>query len=320
MRYLLRRLLHSLLLLMGVSMLTFAMVDLAPGDFFDELMVDPRIAPATVAGLRSQYGLDRPLPARYFYWLRSVASGQCGFSLAYNCYAGKIVWLRARNTLLLTGTATFFAWLIAVPLGMWSAAKAGGWPDFAVAGMISLLLAIPDLILALLLLVVAVQTGYFPAGGVTGINFSSMSFWGKFADLGRHFFLPCLCLTLGFLPLLVSHARASLLEVLRSPFIAAVKAHGISPSRLLFRHALPAAANPLISLFGFSIGILLSSSVVIEGVFGWPGLGQMLIEAILQRDFYLVVDAAMLATGFLIFGNLAADLALYAVDPRIRIR
>jgi peptide/nickel transport system permease protein len=107
-------------------------------------------------------------------------------------------------------------------------------------------------------------------------------------------------------------------EVLQSPFIVAAHAHGIPLRRLLLRHALPAAANPLISLFGFSLGILLSSSVVIEGIFGWPGLGQLLIEAILQRDFYLVVDATVLATVFLILGNLLADALLYAIDPRIR--
>ena len=109
-----------------------------------------------------------------------------------------------------------------------------------------------------------------------------------------------------------------MIEVLESPFIAAARAHGIPFRRLLLRHALPAAANPLVSLFGFSLGILLSSSVVIEGIFGWPGLGRLLIEAILERDFYLVVDAAVLATVFLIFGNLLADALLYALDPRIR--
>jgi peptide/nickel transport system permease protein len=318
MPHLARRILYSLFLLIGVSLLTFVLVDLAPGEFFDEMRLDPRVSAATIAGLRSQYGLDQPLPLKYLHWLRSVASGEGGFSFAYDSPAAPIVLARARNTLLLTGTATVFAWLIAIPFGMWSAAQPGRFADLLARGTVFALLAIPDLIMALLLLALAVRSGYFPPGGVVGLDFPQFDFWSKCKDLARHFFLPTLCLTAGLLPLLLSHVRASMIEVLQSPFIAAAHAHGIPLSRLLLRHALPAAANPLISLFGFSLGILLSSSVVIEGIFGWPGLGQLLIEAILQRDFYLVVDAAVLATVFLIFGNLLADALLYAIDPRIR--
>ncbi len=318
MPYLVRRALYSVFLLLSASLLTFVLVDLAPGEFFDEMRLNPRISQTTIADLRSQHDLDRPLPIKYFYWLHSVAKGEWGFSFAYNSAAAPIVWQRAQNTLLLTGTATLFAWLIAIPFGVWSAAKPGRGPDLLAAGTISALLAVPDLILALLLLMIAVRSGYFPAGGIVALDFSQLSFWSKCKDLARHFFLPTLCLTAGFLPLLLSHVRASMIEVLESPFIAAARAHGIPLRRLLLRHALPAAANPLISLFGFSLGILLSSSVVIEGIFGWPGLGQLLIEAILERDFYLVVDAAVLATVFLIFGNLVADTLLYVTDPRIR--
>jgi peptide/nickel transport system permease protein len=317
-RALLRRGLHSFFLLLGVSVLTFVLVDLAPGEFFDEMSVNPRISPATIAGLRSQHALDRPLPVKYLYWMRSVAKGEWGFSFAYDSPAAPIVWLRARNTLLLTGTATFLSWLVAIPLGVWSASRIGRVPDLFARGLISILLAVPDLVLALLMLFFAVRSGYFPAGGVIALDFNMLGFWAKCEDLARHLCLPGLCLAAGFLPLLLSHVRASMIEVLDLPFIAAARAHGIAPVRVLFRHALPAAANPLISLFGFSLGILLSSSLVIEGVFGWPGLGQLLMDAILQRDFYVVVDAAMLATVFLIAGNLLADILLYAVDPRIR--
>jgi peptide/nickel transport system permease protein len=318
MPYLVRRVLYSLFLLAGVSLLTFVLVDLAPGEFFDEMRLNPRVSATTIAGLRSQYGIDRPLPLKYLRWLRSVARGEGGFSFAYNSPAAPIVWHRTENTLLLTGAATLFAWLIALPFGIWSAAKPGSAADLLAMGTISTLLAIPDLILALLVLLFAVRSGYFPLGGVVSPNFQQLSFWSQCEDLARHFFLPTLCLTAGFLPLLLSHVRASMIEVLQSPFITAAQAHGIPFRRLLLRHALPAAANPLISLFGFSLGILLSSSVVVEGIFGWPGLGQLLIEAILERDFYLVVDAAVLATMFLIFGNLLADALLYALDPRIR--
>ena len=318
MPYLARRLLHCLFLLAGVSLLTFVLVDSAPGEFFDEMRLDPRISASTVANLRAQYGLDQPLPIKYLRWLRSVAKGDCGFSFAYNSPAAPIVWVRARNTLLLTGIATLFAWLIALPFGMWSAARPGKVADLLARGTIAALLATPEVILALLLLLFAVRSRHFPVGGVASLDFSHLNFWSKCKDLAAHLFLPSTCLTLGFLPLLLSHVRASMRDILGAPFIAAAHAHGIPLRRLLYRHVLPAAANPLISLFGFSFGMLLSSSVVIEGIFGWPGLGQLMIEAILQRDLYLIVDSTVFATVFLTFGNLLADGLLYAADPRIR--
>ena len=153
---------------------------------------------------------------------------------------------------------------------------------------------------------------------MVSLDFSEMTLWARCKDIASHLLLPSLCLTAASLPLLLSHVRTAVAEVLGSPFITAARGCGIPLRRLLFHHALPAAANPLISLFGFSIGILLSSSFLIEVIFGWPGLGQLLLEAILQRDFYLVIDAVMLATIFLISGNLLADVLLYASDPRIR--
>jgi peptide/nickel transport system permease protein len=317
-RYFARRIFYSLFLLVSVSVLSFALIDLAPGDFFETLRLDPRISASTINALRSQRGLDRPLLIKYLLWLRSVARGEWGFSIAYDSPAAPILLVRARNTLLLTGTATSFSWLIAIPFGIWSVARQGKGPDFFLRGMISVLLGIPDLVLALLLLICAVRSGYFPVGGMVSLDFPQMSTWAKCRDVAGHLFLPSLCLTAGSLPLLLSHVRTAIAEVLQSPFITAARGFGIPLRRLLFHHALRAAANPLISLFGFSIGILLSSSLLIEVIFGWPGLGQLILEAILQRDFYLVIDSAMLAAIFLIAGNLLADVLLYASDPRIR--
>ncbi|MGI8962065.1 MAG: ABC transporter permease [Bryobacteraceae bacterium] len=317
-RFFARRILYSLFLLVSVSVFSFALVELAPGDFFETLRLNPRISVSTINALRSQHGLDRPLPIKYFDWLHSVVRGDWGFSIAYDKPAAPILLVRARNTLLLTGTATLFTWLIGIPFGILSAARQGKGPDFFVRGTIAALLAIPDLVLALCLLICAVRSGYFPVGGMVSLDFSQMSTWEKCKDLITHLFLPSLCLTAASLPLVLSHVRTAVAEVLQSPFITAARGYGIPLRRLMFRHALPAAANPLISLFGFSIGILLSSSLLIEVIFGWPGLGQLFLEAILQRDFYLVIDATMLAAIFLITGNLLADVLLYATDPRIR--
>jgi peptide/nickel transport system permease protein len=205
-----------------------------------------------------------------------------------------------------------------LPVGGWAAARPGSSIDWLTRGTVAVLLAMPELVLALLLLIFAVRTGYFPAGGMMSLQSFETGAWSETKDIVRHVFLPSVCLAAGLLPLLLSHVRAAIAEALESPFIAAARGHGIPFRRLLLRHALPLAANPLISLFGFSLGMLISSSLLIETVFSWPGLGQLMLEAIQQRDFFLVVDTAVLSAAFLIGGNLIADVLLYASDPRIR--
>ena len=318
MRYLGRRLADSLFLLVVVSLLSYAFAQLAPGDYFSELRTDPRISAETVAGLRAQAGLDRPFPVKYASWVRSVIKGDFGYSLAYNSPVAPLLGQRIRGTLLLTGTATFLAWLLAVPLGIWNATVRGTWRDRLTQVILSVLLTVPELLLAIVLLVLAAESGWFPAGGMLSAGFSEMAGWARFRDLAWHLALPVAVLVLGMLPVLVRHVRASMLETIDSPFALSARAHGIPRRRLLFRHLLPAAMNPLISLFGFSLGTLLSASLLVEVVMGWPGLGPLFLEAILARDFALVLAVVMCSAMFLVAANLVADLLLYRLDPRIR--
>ncbi len=318
MRYLLRRLSHALLLLAGVSVLTFLFTALAPGTYFDEMRMNPQIAPETIAALRAQYGLDKPLPLRYVSWLSSLLHGEMGFSFAYNSPVAPLLLVRARNTLLLTITSTLLAWMVALPLGIWSAERLGRLPDRLLSWGTAMLLVIPDLALALGLLVFAVRSGWFPTGGMASIDFEALSLFNKLRDLALHMILPVTALVLSTLALLVRHVRAAVADVLNAPFLLAALGHGIPKHTLLYRYALPAAANPLISLFGFSIGVLLSGSLLIEVVMSWPGLGPLLLEAILARDLYVVIGGILFSTFFLVGGNLLADLLLYWADPRIR--
>jgi peptide/nickel transport system permease protein len=318
MRYLCRRLSHALLVLLGVSVLSFLFIDLAPGDFLNEMRLDPRISPETVAALRNRYGLNQPLPVKYLHWLQSVGRGELGFSFAYDSPVASLLWPRARNTLLLTMTATALAWLIAVPLGVWSASQRGRWGDRVCAAATTTLLAVPELLLGLVLLLFALRTGNFPTGGMMSAGSAELGSWDKLKDLASHLFLPVLALILVNLPFLVRHVRASLIEVLSAPFIQAGRARGVPQSRLLFRDALRAAANPLISLLGFSVAALLSASLVIEALMSWPGLGPLLLEAVVARDVHLVVGAVMGSTVLLLAGNFLADALLYVTDPRLR--
>jgi peptide/nickel transport system permease protein len=318
MGFFLRRLAHGLLLMFGVSVLAYLFASLAPGDYFDQMRLNPQISPETVNALRARYQLDRPLPLRYVRWLGFVVRGDLGYSFSYNSSVGPLLWARARNTLVLTLMATLLSWGLALPLGVRSAEKAGGFPDSAISWMMAVLLVVPDLALALGLLFFAARSGWFPTGGLVSVDFDGLSAMNKLRDLALHMALPVLALVLMALPLLVRHIRSAVADVLDAPFLRAARGHGIPRRRLLYRYALPAAANPLISLFGFSIGALLSGSLLIEVVMSWPGLGPLLLEAILSRDLYVVIGGVLLSTLFLVSGNLIADLLLYWIDPRIR--
>jgi peptide/nickel transport system permease protein len=317
-KYLERRVIHALLLLIGVSVLSFLFSSLAPGSFFDEMKLNPQISPETVAAMRSQYGLDQPLPVRYVRWVKSVLHGEWGYSFAYNQPVRSLLMVRARNTLLLTSLALAMAWLIAVPLGVWVASRRGRWEDQLASATTSLLISVPELVLALGLLYLVIRTHAFPVGGMVSTGFDRLGSWGRVRDLAAHLIVPVTALVLASLPILLRHVRASMIEVLQAPFIQSARGHGIGRARLLFRYALPAAANPLISLFGLSVAGLLSGSLLVEVITGWPGLGPLLLEACFSRDIYVVIGVVMASTMFMILGSLIADVMLAALDPRVR--
>jgi peptide/nickel transport system permease protein len=318
MRYIGRRLLHAILLLLAVSFFSFVLLQLAPGDFFDAMRLNPQISQRTVDTIRSEYGLDQPLPIRYERWLRSMLKGNLGYSLASDSPVAPLLRVRARNTLLLSGTATLLAWLLALPIGVWSAAKRGAWGDRLGSVATSAILTVSDLLLFLALLLLAVRTGWFPTGGMVSPGADGENFWSQAKDVAFHLALPALGLAVVMMPVLVRHVRSAMIEALDSPFIRVARGHGIPRGRLLFRYALPAASNPLISLLGFSVATMLSTSMLAEVVLSWPGLGPLLVESIFSRDAYVVVAVVMLSSVFLVMGNLLADLLLFASDPRIR--
>lgn len=318
MRFVLGRLGHSALVLVLVSVLTFAMIELSPGEFFDDLKVNARIGASTVETLRQQSGLTESPLTRYLAWMASVARGEFGISLAHRVPVGSLLWERARNTLFLTVPATLACWLIALPLGLWLARHRGRWTDRIFAAASSTLLSLPDILIALLLLLVALRTGLFPTGGMFSPGAESLGGVARVRDLALHAFLPFCALLLVLLPPVIRHVRASAIEAINAPAVRAARGHGISGWHLATRYILPLAANPLISLAGLSCAALVSASVLIEVVMSWPGLGPLLVESLLAKDVHVVLGASMMATTFLVTGNLLADLTLYAVDPRVR--
>src|SRR4051812_47872087 len=188
MSFLLRRLGHGVLLLVGVSVLSFLFFQAAPGDYFADARVDSRISPETVAQLRAQYGLDRPMAQRYALWVESAARGEFGFSFAYNTPVSALLWPRVKNTLLLTTCATLLAWALALALGIWSATRAGRWDDRLSTGAISVLVALPEMLIALALLFVALRMRVVPVGGLS--SGGSPTAWQDAGDRLLHLALP----------------------------------------------------------------------------------------------------------------------------------
>jgi peptide/nickel transport system permease protein len=312
----LRRLAQSALLLFVLSSLSFLFLELAPGDHLDAGRLAAETSPATREALRSRYGLDQSLPARYCHWIGSVARGEWGFSFAYGVPVGPLLWERGLNTLLLTGTATLLAWLVAVPIGVGWALLGRGWANGLCGLGTALLLSIPEVLLALAFLLLAAETGAFPIGGMWSFDAPAAG-GGRLWDLARHMFLPVMALALSRIGGLVRHARESVDAALGLPPVRLMYASGIPTHRILLRDVLPLAANPLITLFGLSLAGLLSGSLIVEVVMGWPGLGPLLLEAILARDVYVVVGATTCSAILLLFAGAIADFLLHAADPRI---
>jgi peptide/nickel transport system permease protein len=317
MKFIIGRLARSIFLVLGAVFLSFVFASMAPGNYFDEMKMNPQISPQTIAALHDKYGLDRPLPTRFAAWVRSAAHGDFGYSFAYNRPVASLLWTRARNTLLLAVLTTFISWLLAIPLGTWMALRCGSWFDRIGGISVAGLLVTPDILLALSVLIIAVRTGLLPVGGMYSAT-GAESTWQMGKDLFKHIVGPAMVLILGFLPMLTVHVRSAMLAALESPSVRAAEAHGIGRWRILSRYALPLSANPLISLFGVSLATLLSSTLLVEVVMSWPGLGPFFLEAIFARDIYCVIGTVFLSTLFLVAGTLTADLMLYAVDPRIR--
>jgi peptide/nickel transport system permease protein len=311
-------LIRAVLLLTGVSVLCFLFTEMAPGSFFDEMRLNPQISPETIASLRSRYGLDQPLVVRYGRWVKAATHADFGYSIAYNTPVAPLLWSRAKNTLLLTSTAMFLTWLVSLPLGVWMAANRGRMLDNTVSVASSLLVSIPEVVIGLVLLAIVVRWRALPVGGMRSLDSEGLSQWVRVQDVATRMLLPTLILTLAETAIIVRHVRGSVLEVLRAPFVQAARGFGIGRARMLFRHVLPVAANPAISLFGFSLAGLVSGSLLVEVICGWPGLGPLILDATLSRDFYLVIGGIMLSALFMVGGNLVADVMLLACDPRIR--
>ncbi len=316
-RVLLERAIRAAVLLFGVSLISFLLLEAAPGDFFDELRLNRQVSPATIAALRAEYGLDAPLLTRYARWVTAAVRGHFGYSLQYRVPVEELLWRRAANTLLLTTIALAIAWLIALGVGLATAVANRRWPDRLAGGIAAALLALPDVLITLVLLSIAAHSGWLPAGGMSSVE-RAPGLTSAVVDLAQHMTVPVVILVISIAPGLLQHVRHALADAVPMPLAVALTARGLPKRRVIVRHALRLAAAPLAALGGLSLGTLLSASLLVEALVGWPGLGALLLEAVAARDQYVIVGATILSTLILVAGNAIGDAILYVTDPRTR--
>jgi peptide/nickel transport system permease protein len=314
-RYIAGRLLQAIPLLFLLSLISFAILHLAPGDPA-ALLYGLDATPADLAQVRARWGLDRPLPLQYVSWLANVAQGNLGRSLVDGRPVATTIGERLPATLLLTVSALAVSVVLGVGLGVVAASRVGSPFDRALTLLATFCYSMPAFWLGLLLILLfALTLGWLPSGGLA-------SPVGPVAplDLLAHLILPAFVLSLHPLAQFLRFTRAGLLEVLGQGYVRTARAKGLSRSAVLLRHAFRNAAIPLFTLLGLLLPQLVSGAVVVETVFAWPGLGRLMMEAAFQRNYSVLMGDVLLVGSLVMLGSLVADVAYVLADPRIRYR
>ena len=318
-RYVVKRIVISIPLLLGISLLTFILIHAAPGNFFDTLRLDPQVPPETIARYEKLYYLDKPMFQQYLYWLKNILHLDFGHSFFYNCPVTQVLSSRLWNTFILSLSCLIFTWVLAIPLGIWAAIHRNQWIDRMLSFVSFSALSIPSFFLAMLLLFFASHTKILPLGGMHSGNYEELDSWGQWIDLLRHLVIPTVVISLGSIASLQRVMRSNMLEILRQQYVLSARAKGLPEHRVLYVHALRNAINPLITIFGYHLSDLLSGAALIEIICNWPGLGSLMLTAVRAKDVYLVMTSMLMGGILLLLGNLISDILLATADPRIRL-
>jgi peptide/nickel transport system permease protein len=319
-RFVAGRLLQGVLVVLGVATLVFVLLHLAPGDPLTVLSDAPQVSPDALRQMRRDFGLDRPLAEQYVRYLGRLVQGDFGVSITQHRPVTAALAGAVPQTLLLAAAALFVDFAVGIGIGVVQGRRAGTRTDRALSVATITLYSTPVFAFGVLLLgVFGEGLGWLPLGGsVDPIRHASLSGVGRLADRLRHLVLPALTLGLVAAAYTARHQRSALLEVIQQDFVRAARARGLSERVVLLRHALRNALTPTITLAGLAFPALLSGSVLVESVFGWPGMGRLAAEAIGRRDYPIVTAAAILAAVLVVIGNLLADLGARVADPRLR--
>lgn len=320
-RYILKRLLQAIPLLLGIATITFTMVHLAPGDPMDmyiEQRMQRDVDPEVIELLRKKYGLDQPLPVQYAKWIGNVARGDLGESFRYRRPVAKLIAERVPYTLQLAALALALDALIGIALGIFSAVKQYSRADKAITLGSLVMYSIPGFWLALMLvLVFSVNLGWFPTSQTRSLDYELLSAGGKVADRLWHLALPVFVLGVASAAGTARYMRTKLLDVLSEEYVLAARARGLSERVVILKHALRNALIPIVTIYGLALPFLLGGAVLIEKVFAWPGMGLLAVEAIGARDYPVILATSMIAAVLVVLGNLLADVTYALVDPRV---
>ncbi len=317
--YLGRRMAAALPLFFVLPFITFCLMHLMPGNYFDTLRLNPQISPDTIKKYEALYHLDQPIMAQYFYWLKNLLRMDFGYSFAFKQPVLKVLGSRLWNTFLLSGTSFLAAWLLAVFLGLWAGMRRDFWVDRALNFAAYAGLSIPSFLLSIFLLAVAAHWGGLPLGGMKSVGYEDMTMAGKYWDVARHLAIPAAVLGFNSWGYLFRVMRAQVAEVAERDFILLLRAHQVSETKIAVKHIARNALNPMISIFGLELPSLFSGVALVEIVTGWPGLGQIMLQAVRTQDIFLVLGNMVMIAFLLVAGNLLVDVLLVVADPRIRL-
>jgi peptide/nickel transport system permease protein len=316
--YTLRRLFNLIPMLFGITIVSFAIIQLSPGDFLAEMRMNPVVSQQTVDQMRRNFGLDQPLVTQYWRWLINALRLDFGYSFAFQVPVTWLIGSRLLNSIILNVVSFAVAWMVAIPLGIFAARRQYSVADNSLSFAAYVGISTPTFFTGLFLLYWAYKTGWFPIGGMTSPDHEFFTPIGKILDIGWHLILPGVVLSILGVAGLMRQMRASLLETLRQDYVRTARAKGLVERKVINKHAVRNAINPLITIFGFSLGGLIGGSAILENIMGWPGIGKLIVDATLQKDLYVVMAALVFGSVTLVAGNLIADVMLAMSDPRIR--
>src|SRR5713226_208188 len=316
-RFLLKRLLLMIPLILGITFISFCAMSLVPGNFVTGLRLNPQISPAVIRQMEAEFGLDQPLLVRYCRWLWEVVHLNLGVSLAYRVDVTSLIASRALNTVILSLASMLFSWALAIPIGIVVAVRQNSILDRVLSFLSFLGMSVPAFFLAFLAMDFALRTGWFPVGGSFAPDYANLDPWSRVADRINHLILPAAVLGLAGMASLMRLMRSQILEIKDAEFVRTARAKGLPERVVLYKHVLRNALNPFVTMAGYALADLLSGAALVETVMNLQGLGLLLLNAVRSLDVPLVMASILMGTVLLLAGNLLADIALVAVDPRV---
>ena len=322
--FILRRTLGAIPLLFGVATLIFFVLALAPGDP-TAAYLNPNIPAEVVEQLRRNFGLDQPIHIRYVKWLGAFLTGNFGFSLAQSRPVIDILLEALPNTLVLAFASLLLVFIVGVLIGVLQAVRQNTFVDGFLSVVTLFFYSMPSFWLALMLMLIfalkAHEWGWpiaLPPTGVTSVDYDFLSGGAQFRDRLAHLVLPVMTLTLALAAGVSRYTRGSMLEVIRQDFVRTARAKGLPERTVIMKHALRNSLIPVVTLLGLYLPLLFSGAVFVEVIFAWPGMGRVIVDAIFQRDYPLVMATSFMFAVMVVLGSLLADVLYAVVDPRIR--